>query len=320
MNCPKLVERYLRWKAKKMPQQQSASDTVAAAEDFDDFVPMPWAVTVALDLAVADPSTLTAQICKQAGISRRNVAAQFAFVPCETYSVADYSNSGRGFFYRDHKDPTRPPRPDPGPKRDKAVLHDTLVNNVLSTWLNDREEGYSYKVFMENPRGMLQSRPFVVAKAAALGLTKALVSYCAYRHPFKKPTNVWSDSSWVPKGITGTGRCDYKCGQGFWKNGRYRHKYGLAQEPIRGCRGKGATRFKNSIPPALCKEWMKAVVKDSAPGQHTIIDLCAGFQSLKPYAIANGFNYVAVDVLGDRNIVSRLSPVDHSKPQVALGA
>ena len=65
---------------------------------------------------------------------------------------------------------------------------------------------------------------------------------------------------------------------------------------------------------------MKAVVKDSASGQHTAIDLCAGFQSLKPYAIANGFNYVAVDVLGDRNIVSRLSPIDHSKPQVALGA
>ena len=38
------------------------------------------------------------------------------------------------------------------------------------------------------------------------------------------------------------------------------------------------------------------------PQQKTNIDLCAGFQSIKPWALKNGFNYVAVDVLGDRNL------------------
>ena len=164
---------------------------------------------------------------------------------------------------------------------------------------------------------MLQYRPFVIAKAAALGLTKSLVCYCAYSHPFKKPTNIWSNSSWQPVGNTGNGQCQKKCGQGRWVKGHYRHYYGLAQEPIRGCRGKGATRFKNAIPPALCKEWMRALVKDRRTGQDTVIDLCAGFQSLKPLAIANGYNYIAVDILGDRNITSRLPPMDFSRPQVA---
>ena len=164
---------------------------------------------------------------------------------------------------------------------------------------------------------MLQFRPFIVAKAAALGMVRSLVCYCAYQHPFKKPTHIWSNSSWKPGGSTGTGRCDNKCGQGRWVKGRYQHFYGLAQEPIRGCRGKGATRFKNSIPPELCKEWMQAVVADRRSGQNTIIDLCAGFQSLRPYALAHGYNYIAVDVLGDRNVVSRLPPIDHSKPAVA---
>ena len=65
---------------------------------------------------------------------------------------------------------------------------------------------------------------------------------------------------------------------------------------------------------------MAAVVSDQRSGQHTAIDLCAGFQSMKPFALAHGFNYIAVDVLGDRNIVSRLPLIDHSKPQVALAA
>ena len=41
-------------------------------------------------------------------------------------------------------------------------------------------------------------------------------------------------------------------------------------------------------------------MKASTQGD-TIIDLCAGYQSLKPFALKHGFNYIAVDVLGDRN-------------------
>ena len=201
LNCPKLVQQYLRQRARKAPRapRQVQDHSAAAMEEGQ-----PWATTVTLDLSSVDPVHMTQDICRMAGITRSHVAAQFAFVPCETYSVAGYSNSTRGSFYREHSHPDKPPRQDPCPKRDKAVLHDRLVDNVLSAWLVDREQGYNYRMFMENPRGMLQYRPFVVAKAAALGLYKRLICYCAFGHPFMKPTNVWTSSSWKPTGNTGT--------------------------------------------------------------------------------------------------------------------
>ena len=39
----------------------------------------------------------------------------------------------------------------------------------------------------------------------------------------------------------------------------------------------------------------------AVPHQNTIIDLRAGFQSIKPWALKHGFNYIAGYVLGDRN-------------------
>ena len=41
------------------------------------------------------------------------------------------------------------------------------------------------------------------------------------------------------------------------------------------------------------------------PQQNTTIDLCAGFQSIKPRALTNGSNYAAVGVIGDRNLRRR---------------
>ena len=174
LNCPKLVEQYLRRKARQVPEVVAAVSSKSTGASCKG---KPWSLTLAMDLAVADPASLTAEICRQAGIPESSIAAQFAFVPCETYSVADYCNSLRGFFYRDHSDPQRPPRPDPGPKRDKAMQHDTLVDNVLSAWLSDMDAGAKYRFFMENPRGMLQFRPFVVAKAAVLGMVRSLVCH-----------------------------------------------------------------------------------------------------------------------------------------------
>ena len=74
---------------------------------------------------------------------------------------------------------------------------------------------------------------------------------------------------------------------------------GLAQEPIRGPRGPGANKLKNAVPEPLCEEWMQ-FVRTHCKGD-CVIDLCAGYQSLKPFALKYGFNYIAVDVLGDRN-------------------
>ena len=238
-------------------------------------------------------------VCRMTGVRTAQIAAQFAFVPCETYSIANYSNYTRGNHFREHEDPDKAPRKDGGDKADKAALHDRLVQNVLQAWLTDREAGSRQLCFMENPVGFLSKRPFVERFSSLLGLTRELVHYCAYNHPFKKPTHIWTSSTWTPKGgAEGDGLCHGECGHGQWTNSKYKHFKGLAQEPIRGPRGPGATRLKNAVPGALCEEWIQHV-KTHSHG-NCIIDLCAGFQSLKPFAMKHGFNYIAVDVLGDR--------------------
>ena len=110
---------------------------------------------------------------------------------------------------------------------------------------------------------------------------------------------------WRTTGRTGNGRCCKACGQGSVRdNGRYKHFRGLAQEPTRGPRGPGSTKLKNAVPDELCAEWLQVLLdmRAACPQQNAIIDLCAGFQSIKPWALKNGFNYAAADVLGGRNL------------------
>jgi len=300
LNCPKLVQAYMRSKARKPAQAGAyyAGDTAS-----------PWAMTIPLNLLALDASDMTASICRQAGISMGCIAGKFGFVPCETYSVADMSNITRGFHHRDHTIPSKPPRRDAGDKRDKALAHDLLISNILTSWMCDAEAGYDHAMLLENPVGSLQHRPFMRWLPTALGLTQRRVDFCAYGHPFKKPTHIWCNLKWKPKGNTGDGRCGTVCGQGRVQEstGKYKHYRGLAQEPIRGPRGPGANKLLNSIPDKLTQEWMDSMVKRriDQPDQNTIIDLCAGYQSIKQWALDNGFNYIAVDIMGDRNIRRR---------------
>ena len=236
-----------------------------------------------------------------AGIRPQDVSAQFACVPCETYSIAGYSNESRGNHYRMHDLSTKPPRKDGSQKGRMAATHDKLVQNILHAWLCDRDRGSKQVVFMENPVGFLSRRPFVQRYSSLLGLTRRTVHYCAYGHIFNKPTHIWTNArSWKPTGKTGDGLCGGKCDMGrMMKSGRYKHYHGLAQEPIRGPRGAGALKLKNAVPAPLCEEWIQHL--KSAPKGSCVIDLCAGYQSLKPHALAHGFSYIAVDLRGDRN-------------------
>ena len=46
-------------------------------------------------------------------------------------------------------------------------------------------------------------------------LTRKIVDYCAWNHPYKKPENIWvSEFGWTPTGITGNGRCGDNCESG----------------------------------------------------------------------------------------------------------
>ena len=123
-----------------------------------------------------------------------------------------------------------------------------------------------------------------------------------------KPTQFWTNSDWSPKGRTGDGLCHQQCGKGaVGTNGKFKHFKGHAQEPIRGPRGPGANKIKNEWPRELTEEILETIkaCNTDPTKPKTIIDLCAGYQSSRDAVLAAGFNYIAVDVLGDRN---RLRP------------
>ena len=304
LDCPAKLQQYLRSKARQEPDLRQSSSKAS-----DDAKP-PWAVTITLDLLQLQAEKMTTEICDRVGITTSDVAAQLAPVPCETYSIAGYSNESRGHHYRCHSHPDKPPREDRSLKRTLAKKHDQLVKNILVAWENDRRKGSKQRVFMENPRGFLQHRPFMRrATKTGLKLSQHLVHYCAYGSDFKKPTQFWTNAEWTPRGRTGDGLCHQQCGKGSVQaNGKFKHFRGHAQEPIRGPRGQGANRIKNEWPQELTQELIEVIEAERAKGSNTIIDLCAGYQSSRDAILAAGFNYVAVDLRGDRN-QPRLTPV-----------
>jgi len=292
LDCPRLVQNYMRSRARKAPVGAHSAAVVSDAG--------PWSTTIQLDLLDLDPQDMTAEICRRAGITQADVAAQMAPVPCETYSIAGRTNVSRGWHYRDHTQPHKPPRPDGSDKAHVAKQHDLLVSNILTAWKCDADAGFKQLLFMENPAAFLQHRPFMVRAEGMLGLVKSVVNYCAFTHPVKKPTNIWTNARWTPKGNTGDGLCHGKCGFGEISKttGKFKHFKAVAQEPYREC----GVREKNAIPAKLLEELVQSV-KSSKRARHksTIIDLCAGYQSLKPVALQYGFNYIAVDIRGDRS-------------------
>ena len=82
------------------------------------------------------------------------------------------------------------------------------------------------------------------------------VHYCAYDHPYHKPTHIWTNIlTWVPKGQTGTGKCEQRCCSGEWAStGKWRHRNGIARESHREVQGRGRKAWKNMVPQMLHAE------------------------------------------------------------------
>ena len=77
-------------------------------------------------------------------------------------------------------------------------------------------------------------------------------------------------------------------------------------QSLRGPRGKGHNKEKNALPLDLLREFTDCALSE-LPQRRTkrrrvIVDLCSGYQSWKPVASENDCIYVAMDVLGDRNV------------------
>ena len=136
---------------------------------------------------------------------------------------------------------------------------------------------------------------------------KNTVDLCAYGWPYKKATDLWLKGfELTPVGRTGTGRCRQLCGQGEVNpaTGKYAHFQALGVEPQRGPRGTSHVSGKCGMPRELLKEILKAACGGEDITNKVVLDLCAGFQSMKEVAEDMGARYLAVDLEGARNKAS----------------
>ena len=257
---------------------------------------------VVMDILTVDPTRLLQHICEAAGVQPEEVLLVWASTPCETLSAADPSNSSRGNEHRDHQDPERPAKQDrTDGKAAKAELHDRFLPALMTMAACDRVRGLHYNFLFENPRASLRRRPYMHLSVwpRVLEVVRRSVHLCAFRHYFKKATDLWTSlTAWVPKGTTGDGLCGDSCEVGGRSStsGRYVHDYAMSVDPKRFPQGKGATARKNAMPRMLLDEVLEAAERDGTSKQRVVIDLCAGYRSMKEAVWAHGLIYVPVDI------------------------
>ena len=117
---------------------------------------------------------------------------------------------------------------------------------------------------------------------------------------FSVPENTWvSEFGWNPTGITGDGRCGHKCESGSFRTdtGRYRHDKVLSGATSTGHTCSGIEQQKDAVPPMLLDEILSAVESQRTDSKRTwIVDLFAGYGSLRAVGKAQGLNYLAIDM------------------------
>jgi hypothetical protein len=271
------------------------------------------------DFICYDLSQLEEDLDELMSKAKVKLAAVAAFVispPCETYSMADSTNISRGFHYRNHSDSTRPPRSIAScteahhfAKRKTAIEHDQMIETLIKVLMRHRKE-HKFEIVLENPVGGLAHRPFM-QNVDWLGQTvKHTVNYCAYGATYKKPTHIWTTLlDWEPKGVTGSGRCESKCGQliegkdhdkeNVSKSQRRRHIHGLAREPWRLPPGPHRKQKLWSIPQLLQQELLQIVQERQAEKTY-VIDMFSGGESWRQQVENAGYNYIPVDLLCSR--------------------
>ena len=258
-------------------------------------------IAVQADLLQGDPTSLIQRICAAVGVDPTNVLLVWASTPCETFSKADPSNITRGNHHRNHGNPERPPKS--GDLSDlkvlKAVEHDRFLPRLQMMLAADRQRGLDYNFVFENPRASLRCRPYmqIAAWPRVVEVVRRTVHLCAFGHIYKKATDLWTSLvQWEPRGVTGDGQCHSRCGQGEWHDTGYRHHYALSVEPEREKQGKGVTARRNHIPAQLLLEVVRVAQQQGRANQRIVIDLCAGYQSVRTVCEQEGLLYIPVDI------------------------
>ena len=161
---------------------------------------------------------------------------------------------------------------------------------------------------MENPMGLLARREYM--QDLPEGWKRETIDQCVFGRDYKKATHLWHNFETLRlEGTSGDGRCHGRCGKGQYVGGQFRHFKAIAMEPIRGPRGHGHVKEKNALPEGLLRVVLHhALLERPLVGTDVVIDLCSGFQSWRPVAEELGCRYVAVDIMGDRDVERAKGP------------
>ena len=214
------------------------------------------------DLTQGTYGGMITNICAQLGIRTSQLLLTWASPDCRTYARADSSNISRGNHYRSHHINHRPPKDEVDDKRMMAIQHDLLAQSLLKSFLLTKASDPAALFVMENPSASLHCRTFVRAYETLLRLNRHLVNYCAYLAEVLKPTDIWTNFEWTPRGFTGDGRCHRTCHAGeayTWADGRsfYRHPKCIAGPAGKSLRGTFAS---SKVPKALHHEILQSAL------------------------------------------------------------
>jgi hypothetical protein len=131
---------------------------------------------------------------------------------------------------------------------------------------------------------------------------KYMIHYCAYGTPYKKPTHIWTTlTDWEPRGKTGSGLCEGKCGQleeavnHGKERKRERHQCCIEGAADRAIHGPGKKQQLWSLPELLQQELMEEI-ELKHPEKKFIFDLFSGGESWRNSVQKAGYSYVPVDL------------------------
>jgi len=145
----------------------------------------------------------------------------WASPPCTCFSVASISTHWTG-GYRQYI-----------PKTEEAKNSIRIVNKTREL-IKELNPGF---FFIENPMGVLRKMPMVE------GLIRKEVTYCQYGDSRMKPTDIWTNSNWIPR---------LKC-----KNGMSCH-VSAPRGSKTGTQGLKNSKDRSRIPEELCLEIIKS--------------------------------------------------------------
>ena len=250
-----------------------------------------WVENVEFNVMTESPQQTIAklrQTLKQMGMAQQVVKLRWTWLSpcCRTFSRMDWINRKHGCF-RNHSKLHKPPlKPRSTEKGRLAAVADTMVQRTLALWdhcmhLKRVHMGCSsqyvaqeikrHGIFldfsalhmaMENPVGAMTVQRYIQKwmQKNRKQVKQAKVDYCAWKHPYMKPTHIWTTKThWQPKGTTQNGRCGGKCQmRDTSKTKRGKHKYALGQSSQQMKAGRGRIAMKAAVPVALHQEIYRA--------------------------------------------------------------